>query len=529
MPDPRRPSDADRARQGGYAMVTVMLTMLVLGALVLAALAVADTSSQQSGRDTSAKKAMSAARAGVALYATRLAKNPDYWRQCGTVTDAPVWTGTETPRWQRVESGGDRFSVEILPAPGYTRCDGANAGSVFDPTTNTIGVRVTGEVAGTYRTLIARYRRGSFLDYVYFTQQENLDPLLYTTSASRIAACGQGRKRVQRDASGQSCTEIQFVPADAVDGTAHTNDSSFLLCGSVRLSRAEASSSTPAKQNTGCSGTPAGFFGNQPEPELPSSPKDILLEVATNSQGGQYLFTGKVDLRFDNSDPNDPRVWVRQGSASAETSYPLPESGVIYARQTGCSVTSTPQNEDYVGEPNACAFVRVRGEMGGSVTVVSENDIIINGNLTKGADDVVSGLVADNFVRVQHRGPTRECSAQFGGTCFQYTTRCPTGANANLSNPRVDAAILALNHSFLVDNWSSCPNGSLSVNGAIVQYFRGPVAQGSGSTLNGGYVKDYSYDPLLKSKGPPYFPPPPSSDWRPIRVTEQLPGARPAG
>ena len=60
-----------------------------------------------------------------------------------------------------------------------------------------------------------------------------------------------------------------------------------------------------------------------------------------------------------------------------------------------------------------------------------------------------------------------------------------------MTSVRVDAAILALNHSFIVDNWYCGANlGTLTVNGAIAQKFRGPVGTG-GASSGSGYIKDY--------------------------------------
>ena len=46
----------------------------------------------------------------------------------------------------------------------------------------------------------------------------------------------------------------------------------------------------------------------------------------------------------------------------------------------------------------------------------------------------------------------------------------------------IDAAILALDHSFIVDNWDCGLLGALTVKGAIAQKFRGPVGTYNSST-----------------------------------------------
>jgi hypothetical protein len=87
----------------------------------------------------------------------------------------------------------------------------------------------------------------------------------------------------------------------------------------------------------------------------------------------------------------------------------------------------------------------------------------------------------------------------------------------------IDAAILTLQHSFMVDGYyCGDPLGTLTVNGVIAQKFRGPVGRGGNSPTN-GYVKNYVYDPRLQFRAPPHFLDPVESAWRVWRYTEQQP------
>ena len=84
----------------------------------------------------------------------------------------------------------------------------------------------------------------------------------------------------------------------------------------------------------------------------------------------------------------------------------------------------------------------------------------------------------------------------------------------------IDAAILALQHSFIVDHYYCGGSlGTLTVFGVIAQRYRGPVGTASGN----GYVKDYQYDDRLSLRQPPYFLDPVRSAWRLRRQTEQTP------
>jgi hypothetical protein len=129
------------------------------------------------------------------------------------------------------------------------------------------------------------------------------------------------------------------------------------------------------------------------------------------------------------------------------------------------------------------------------------------------------GLIADQFVRVYHPvscpsgsiiddGTVRTCANQQGANLAD-TIHNPQ--NPTFTDPTIHAAVLALNHSFIVQNFNNGAQlGTLTVYGAIGQKWRGPVAL-SGAT---GYVKSYNYDPRLQYEGPPNFIDPVTKPWR---------------
>ena len=113
-----------------------------------------------------------------------------------------------------------------------------------------VKISATGRVGNTERTVYSTLRRRSFLDYLYFTDYETMDPASYTgspfTAAQAQTRCAKhyyGGINLQRDVSGRVdytgdsdsngayCTEINFISADLINGPLHTNDA-FLVCGS---------------------------------------------------------------------------------------------------------------------------------------------------------------------------------------------------------------------------------------------------------------------------------------------------------
>ena len=88
------------------------------------------------------------------------------------------------------------------------------------------------------------------------------------------------------------------------------------------------------------------------------------------------------------------------------------------------------------------------------------------------------------------------------------STGDPTGTSQGLT---VDATVLALNQSFVVNNYGNSPGeGGLYVYGSIQQDARGPVGLVGG---NNGYAKNYTWDPRLPLYGPPYYLTPGTPSW----------------
>jgi hypothetical protein len=195
-------------------------------------------------------------------------------------------------------------------------------------------------------------------------------------------------------------------------------------------------------------------------------------------------------------------------NGGSTTSQALPANGVIYVQNGTCgAIYSAPQTYT---EPSGCGNVYVKGSTSKSLTIASARDIIVTDNLTRTSNNMI-GLIADGFVRVYH---------PVSGSCTD-TASGPFGPS--ISSIEIDAAILSLQHSFIVDNYNcGSPRGTLTVKGAIAQKFRGPVGTG-GSQIATGYVKNYSYDDRFRVANPPYFLDPVQSSWRKIRFTEQSP------
>ncbi len=183
----------------------------------------------------------------------------------------------------------------------------------------------------------------------------------------------------------------------------------------------------------------------------------------------------------------------------------------------GCTVPNPPTIANYDAEPKSCGTLYLTGTYSSSLTFGADQDIIIGSQIDSNhrdlirnpSSDGVVGLIANNFVRIYHK-------------VNRASTSCSNADSK--SDVTVEAAILSLRHSFIVDNYGCGDDyGQLHVDGAIAQKYRGPVGTGSGGSINTGFLKDYTYDDRLRFRSPPYFLAPVDAAWTVLRRNEQIP------
>lgn len=516
--------------QRGFTTVTLMGVLLVGGLLVAAAFAAVVPDIRASSIDMQRKRAWAAAEAGVAYYSYKLAVNPNYWAQCDNVPPPngsdpnPVnqaWngSGSDPRRWRTVPGDTSQYTIELLPAPGQTACNPSDpVGSMIDPVSGTFRIRVTGRSRAPLsatdqpvkRSIIVRFKRRSFLNFIYFTDFETADPATYS-DPDQQAWASSNCQRYRRNGRPSGCTNIYFLSVDYVRGPFHTNDGIY-VCGSPTFGRnaqdpVEISESPPGWSDSGCSGSGSPVWQGAYTPGAPvldMPPTNGTLKQQTDPR---YLFQGKTVITLSgNSMTVDNPAKCSSLGLSNPCSMPLPSNGLLYVdRADGGCPTPYDQRAQYQSAAS-CGEAWVRGTYAQPLTIGAADDIVVNGKITR-SGDVLLGLIANQFVRVYH--PVTS-----------------TGSNAPgaLSNPSIDAAILALAHSFIVDNWSKgSPLGTLTVNGVIAQRFRGPVGTFSGGTVNSGYAKNYTYDDRLRFRSPPFFLDPVRAGWKIVEQHEQVP------
>jgi Tfp pilus assembly protein PilX len=499
-----------RDDERGFTMIVTMITLLIAGILVAAALGAADSDSRLVRNDLDQKKAYYAAQAGLSDYAFHLNQDVNYWSYCTSVPtpNAVNQVGSTTNRRTVPGSTDESYAIELLPATGQSSCNTASPGtSMIESTgaaTGTFRIRSTGYSNNVQRSIVATFRRSSFVDYIYYTVYETLAPSAYSSASDRAAAATAcdiyWRNGRQPAATNNYCSQIFFLTGDTIHGPLHTEDE-LAICGSPVFGRnaqdsIEVVAPAPGHStqgNSGCSDSPT-FKGTY----VPGA--NSIQPPPTNAQLKQialpaYQWTGQTHITLNST---GTMTVTNNGTTNTVS---LPSNGVVYVSTSSCPSSYTPFGVTYnQSSMSGCGTITVDGTYSGALTLASDNDIVIDGNLTHTGNGLL-GLIAQNYVRVYHP--------------------CTNGTNQSgtINNLSIDAAILAVAGSFIVDNYD-CGNslGTLTVNGAIAQIFRGPVGTfGSSAT---GYLKNYNYDDRLREQEPPHFLNPVQAAWHVQRETE---------
>jgi hypothetical protein len=531
-------------------MVTVLLVMMVLTSLVTAAIGYGLAAQPLSRRDQDATAALAAAQAGIDDYTYRL-RNADFEKyNSANLPASPDDTPMRPTTW--------------LAVPGTTN----GAKFHYDPSlaNGVITLTSTGSVHGVRRTVQALIRRRSFLDYLYFTDYEVIDPASGFYLANKALAASSCDAYWWDGRPSSPCSRISFTANDVINGPMHTNDT-ISVTGSATFNARVTTSSTAnsnctsrrwwATNTTNGCGTPANGnpnFTQSGDPTyasivgVPTTSGD-LPDVAAASgclYNGPTRIVFKSNGKMDVTSPTTVDASIAARCVGSNLTVP----GVLHVQSVPSSQSvSCPSSGNKIGYPITNDITRygckdgdafVSGTVNGRVTVSAQNDIVVVDNVTynsysNGSATDMLGLIAEQFVKVYHPvscpstkiyddGTVRVCQPD---TDFFGRVTSLNGANLSdsrvstgiLTNPTIHAAVLALNHSFIVQNYNTGAQlGTLTVFGAISQKWRGPVGltytTSSSTTGQTGFTKAYNYDARLAYEGPPNFIDPIQQPWK---------------
>jgi Tfp pilus assembly protein PilX len=475
-----------------------------------------------------------------------------------------------------VPGTGESYAIQFLPAESAPekdrKCDKNNLVATMleeqGAATGTFRIESTGFYNGQQRSLVATFRNANFVSFVWYTKYETFDPVIYGEEPSGKPTYWNECEKYYGSRPSY-CSNNYFIAGESVNGPLHTEDHAG-VCGSPIFGRTETDRiefrSAGYKGDEGysseglsCGGSSPKFQGNHIPPaevkELEPPPGDEeLLHVVEPS----YLYEGKTEIVLGGS----TMTVIKHKGAGAPTEEELknvafPPNGVIYI-EGSCAKAYSPYGPiPGYGEDTTCGNVYVHGNYTSALTIAAQNDVIINGSLTTPVNEsgtptsnAMLGLVANNFVRLYHPvsktytktagskckegtyqpGSHKVLDKEKSSTVCEYSDEvhvygtesvdicdAPNAESEDLKNPTIYAAILALKHAFVVDNFAcGSPNlEKLNVYGAIAGLFSNGLTGvfESASTMVHGYPYNANYDNRLQIEEPPHFLNPIEADW----------------
>lgn len=554
-------------------MIIVIGVMFVTSLLLVAAFTSTRSDIHLTSADASQKKAYYAAQAGIEDYEYHLTQDGNYLSYC---TEPPTANpalnqyykeGTTTPipaselKTAEVPESEETYAIQLLPAESAPvndeKCDRNKLVETMleeqGSATGTFRIESTGFFQGKQRSVVATFRNANFVSYVWYSKYETFDPSKYGTPLRTQCEAFYGKR------PGESqCQNNYFISGESVNGPMHTEDH-VGICGAPVFGRTSTDriefgsagftgdEGYSVEEDHGCgAGANPTFLGNHIPPnevkslEPPPGDEELLHIVEP-----AYKYPGKVELILNGSTMTVRDEYKENAKKEIEyneiNNVAFPPNGVIYVTG-GCSKAYSPfgPTPSY-REDLSCGNVYVHGEYTSSLTIAAQNDVVINGNLLSSprsgetpTSNALLGLIANNFVRVYH--PVASTYTVSGTSCngkdkylgshiCEYTNNSSSCDAPNLSkaegqfeNPTIDAAILALKHAFVVDNYDcgTATLGHLNVYGAIAGLFsNGLTGEFNGSTgvIEHGYPYNANYDNRLQIEEPPHFLNPIQADW----------------
>lgn len=360
--------------------------------------------------------------------------------------------------WLRAQGSPPSGTTAFDPLGGTQNLGEGTYSISIDPDDNNPGnylkrykIISTGTVAGVTQQLVNEVQTDSYARYAYFTNTEHFRWF--------------GRFRVP----------VWFIGGDTIEGPTQSN-SHFHIKGNPTF-----------KGQVKSADNYITFFnnGNYIDTSSTSNPPN---DVPDFQQG--------IDLGVEPISMPSKALDLRTAAVQEGMHLTGPTTVVLNA-DGSMNVTNSHEGWDNQNMPlptNGALFVTggdltVSGTLNGQLTMGTNRNVIVANNITYSDDprvnpnsDDMLGLIAERDVVISQDAPY---------------------------NVEVDASVMALDDSFMVENWWRRPaKGTLTVYGGIIQRERGPVGTFSGSTGQrlSGYSKDYQYDSRLVKSPPPFYP-----------------------
>ena len=496
-----------------------MIAVVLLGTIPVALATNVLDQLPQTTRNLNYEGAYEAAQGGLNDYLQLLDGNESYGLYCKTCANGNA-NNSAFSGWVELSSS---------PPEYYTYAPTDTNGVITLQVSGKAGTGVTAVV----RTFKYTVKPATSLDDVYWSNYETLDPALGSSyqycathydEPSSDSYTNWASLGIPQYGPPSSCPVV-FTTGDVLNGPVFSNDT-YSMCGTPTFSSYVDSGNIYNTTSgtggiyvgtSGCGSNTPTFSGPAPAKvgnETPRTASDDLTPARdygcfiTGGTSPSSLTPVNVTLALTVSGSTTKVAWsgtsgtpVVDNASTNTNSCTSPitlsnlTTGLIFVngnvtisgQMTGALdvVTCSTTTDATTGNCNSTTQSNII--IPSSITYPTANKVLVSGQPTSDTQDIL-GLIADNFVEV-----------------------------TATSTIEIDAAILALQDSFYVNNWGGGGSyGTLNVFGSIAQNFRGPVGLVGGT----GYSKNYNYDTSLQTLFPPFFIPPNGAIWSPTSYEE---------
>jgi hypothetical protein len=560
-------------------LVITLMTSMLVGCLVAVTYV---TGYQPLAKvDQERQAALAAAEAGVDDYLNRLNQDPNYWGD-GTSTSNPAMQATpaacaapsSTCTWGWVpvapsSSASFHYTVDTSDMTSYAETDLASQ------SWGTIWVTSTGKVGTVTRTVEVGLRQNNFLNNMYDSYYNLVDPTLYadqtgenltaeaTTTTDCVHTAWQTWTLSGVSETGPllpTCDPLlnYWITGQTINGPMMSYDDYYIDGTPKFLDSVGTADPYPARvpyyaDHSGGTANPTlvqGAIGGGVQwTPFPTSifgyvGNDVAAPQVTNAAlGCEYYGPTWIDF-VGSPTPNQMYVYspdtpntvahpdtgclAAPAASPYTTALSLPPNGVIYVANLPAS------NNPYTGAPNPCTVsdpswanfatsgacdgnAFVEGTVDGQITLAADQNIYLEAppataSATIGAYNTSGGDVL-GFAAGDYILINHDTS---GATTDTFGSE---QFEATIPNLTIDAALFTINGSLALENyWTGATCGTspsepcnLVINGAIVSEFMDIEGTFGGGTT--GYNETYNWDARLAHLTPPYFIPPGDSDW----------------
>ena len=305
-------------------------------------------------------------------------------------------------------------------------------------------VRSTGTIGTTSQTASVYFQPDNYARYIWFTDSESY----------------QG-------------TNVWFWDQDHLDGPTHTNGHFNIKGNPVFGGEVRSVDDYLRYYNNGnninssnLSNSPYDLPNFQDLVTLGSDPIKMptqALALRTASTNGGLRYNGDTTIHLNSNGTMDVT-----NSGHTHNNISLPGNGALFVNNGNLNISGT---------------------LSGRMTAGASGDINITNNIVYAHDPRLPGSTSTDTLGLISEGDL------------------VIDKDASHTNLEIDASIMALSTSFLLEDWwTGGARGTLTVFGGIIQKARGPVGTFSGSTKVSGYSKNYNYDTRLLNAPPPFVP-----------------------